>query len=166
MKSILTLITLGFTTLVFAQAQLPPEIEDPECLGINLEPPHATLMPYASMKEALAAKRADSSFSRSLNGLWKFNWVEHPAKRPVDFFKPDFDVSGWKEIPVPSCWQLQGYGTPYYRNLGYIFQKDWPRVKSATRWAVTGASSRCRPVGRAVARSSRSAGWIRRSTSG
>lgn len=130
MKSILTLITLGFTTLVFAQAQLPPEIEDPECLGINLEPPHATLMPYASMKEALAAKRADSSFSRSLNGLWKFNWVEHPAKRPVDFFKPDFDVSGWKEIPVPSCWQLQGYGTPYYRNLGYIFQKDWPRVMS------------------------------------
>ena len=29
---------------------------------------------------------------------------------------------------MPSNWQVQGYGTPYYKNLGYIFQKDWPKV--------------------------------------
>src|SRR5450756_545349 len=120
MKSILTLITLGFTTLVFAQAQLPPEIEDPECLGINLEPPHATLMPYASMKEALAAKRADSSFSRSLNGLWKFNWVEHPAKRPVDFFKPDFDVSGMKETLA-----AKRADSSFSRSLNGLWKFNW-----------------------------------------
>ena len=79
---------------------MPPEIEDPQCLGINKEPAHATLMPYGNLKEALAAKRHASSFCRSLNGLWKFNWVPHPDQRPVDFYKPDFDVSGWKEIPV------------------------------------------------------------------
>ena len=111
-----------------AQAPLPPEIESPECLGINKQPFHATLMPYASLKEALAARRADSSFSRSLNGMWKFNWITEPSLRPVDFYKPDFDTSQWKEIPVPACWQLQGYGTPFYRNNGYTFQKDWPRV--------------------------------------
>jgi len=111
-----------------AQAPLPPEIENPECLGINKQPFHATLMPYANLKEALAAKRADSSFSRSLNGMWKFNWVTEPSLRPVDFYKPDFDVSKWKEIPVPSCWQMEGYGTPYYRNNGYTFQKNWPYV--------------------------------------
>ncbi|MES1180904.1 MAG: glycoside hydrolase family 2 TIM barrel-domain containing protein, partial [Verrucomicrobiota bacterium] len=111
-----------------AQAPLPPEIEDPQCLGINKEPFHATLMPYASLKQALAAKRSASSFSKSLNGLWKFNWVTRPELRPVDFYKPDFDVSGWKEIPVPSNWQIEGYGTPYYRNNGYTFQKDWPHV--------------------------------------
>ena len=111
-----------------AQASLPPQLEDPECLGINKEPDHAALMPYASLKEALVARRSASSFSRSLNGTWKFNWVPHPAQRPVDFYKPDFDASGWKDIPVPSNWQLQGYGTPYYRNNGYTFQKDWPRV--------------------------------------
>jgi beta-galactosidase len=65
-----------------------------------------------------------------LNGLWKFNWVKRPELRTVDFYKPEYDVSGWKEIPVPSCWQLQGYGTPYYRNAGYIFQMDFPHVMS------------------------------------
>ena len=115
---------------LMAQAPLPPEIEDPECLGINKEPAHATLMAYGTLAEALKADRHASSFCRSLNGNWKFNWVPHPAQRPVDFYQPNFDVSGWKEIPVPSCWQLLGYGTPYYRNNGYTFQRDWPHVLS------------------------------------
>ncbi len=111
-----------------ARAAWPPEIENEQCLGLNKEPAHATLMPYASLQEALAAKRMDSSFCRLLNGTWKFNWVKHPDERPLDFFKPAFDVSGWKDIPVPSCWQVLGYGTPYYKNMGYIIKKDWPRV--------------------------------------
>ena len=48
----------------------------------------------------------------------------------MDFYKPAFDVSAWKDIPVPSCWQVLGYGTPYYKNLGYIIQRDFPRVMS------------------------------------
>jgi beta-galactosidase len=111
-------------------ATLPEEIENPEVLGINKQPWHATLMPYADLQQALVARRADSSFARSLNGMWKFNWVPRPEDRPVDFYKPDFDISGWKEIPVPSNWQIQGYGTPFYRNRGYTFKKDWPHVMS------------------------------------
>jgi beta-galactosidase len=111
-------------------ASLPREIEDPQCLGINKEPWHATLMPYANMQEALAANRHASSFCCSLNGPWKFNWVKRPELRPVEFYKPDFDVSAWKDIPVPSNWQVLGYGTPYYRNNGYIFQRDFPHVMS------------------------------------
>lgn len=129
-----------------ADAPLPPEIENPQCLGINKEAAHATLMPYANLKEALKAKRNESSFSRSLNGTWKFNWVQHPAQRPVDFYKPDYDVSAWKEIPVPSCWQLLGYGTPYYRNIGYTFQRDWPRVMSEPPKNYTAYKER-NPVG-------------------
>ncbi|HLN22203.1 MAG TPA: glycoside hydrolase family 2 TIM barrel-domain containing protein [Bacteroidales bacterium] len=113
-----------------AGALVPPEIENPEILGINKEPHHATLMPYANLQEALAAKRHASSFCRSLNGLWKFNWVPSPEKRPVDFYKPAYDVSSWKEIPVPSNWEVQGYGTPFYRNLGYTIKKDFPKVMS------------------------------------
>jgi beta-galactosidase len=111
-------------------APIPPEIENPELLGINKEPYHATLMPYANLQEALIAKRHASSLCQSLNGPWKFNWVPTPEKRPVDFYKPDFDVSAWKEIPVPSNWEVQGYGTPFYRNLGYTIQKDFPHVMS------------------------------------
>src|SRR5665647_605968 len=114
-----TFIVLFFLTLfavnVFSQipngASIPPEIENPELLGINKEPYHATLMPYANLQEALVAKRHASSFCQSLNGQWKFNWVPSPEKRPVDFFKANFDVSAWNEIPVPSNWEVQGYGT-------------------------------------------------------
>lgn len=127
-------------------ATVPPEIENPELLGINKEPAHATLMVYGSQAEALKGIRHASSFCRSLNGTWKFNWVDWPQKRPVDFYKPTFDVSSWKEIPVPSNWQVLGYGTPYYRNLGYIFQKDFPRVMSTPPKNFTAYQER-NPVG-------------------
>src|SRR5208337_4398201 len=110
------------------QAVTPPEIENEQILGINKEPYHATLMPYKDRTEALAANRAASSFAQSLNGQWKFHWVPRPEERPVDFYKPGFDVSGWKEIPVPSNMEVQGYGTPIYTNFTYPFKKDWPRV--------------------------------------
>ena len=127
-------------------APVPPEIEDPECIGINKEPAHATLMPYANMKEALATIRHASTFCRSLNGMWKFNWVSWPQARPVDFYKTSYDVSSWKEIPVPSNWQLLGYGTPYYRNLGYTFKKDFPKVMSTPPENFTAYEER-NPVG-------------------
>lgn len=128
----LFLVSIFSLNGVFGQnnAPIPPEIENPELLGINKEPYHATLMPYANLQEALVANRHASSLCQSLNGQWKFNWVPTPEKRPVDFYKPNFDVSAWKEIPVPSNWEVQGYGTPFYRNLGYTIKKDFPHVMS------------------------------------
>lgn len=127
-------------------AGVPAEIQNPELLGINKEPAHATLMPYQSVDEAIAGNRHASKFCMSLNGPWKFNWVSWPQSRPVDFYKPEYDVSAWKEIPVPSNWQLQGYGTPYYRNLGYIIKKDFPNVMSTPPVKFTAYIER-NPVG-------------------
>ena len=127
-------------------APVPPEIQNPELLGINKEPAHASLMPYSSLEEALVANRHASVFCRSLNGMWKFNWVSWPQARPVDFYKPDFNVTSWKEIPVPSNWQLLGYGTPYYRNNGYIIKKDFPNVMSTPPKNFTAYEER-NPVG-------------------
>ena len=127
-------------------APIPPEIENPELLGINKEPYHATLMPYANLQEALVAKRHASSLCRSLNGQWKFNWVPTPEQRPADFYKPNYDVSAWKEIPVPSNWEVQGYGTPFYRNLGYTIKKDYPHVMSEPEKWYTSYKER-NPVG-------------------
>ncbi|MDP4208862.1 MAG: glycoside hydrolase family 2 TIM barrel-domain containing protein [Bacteroidota bacterium] len=129
-----------------AEAPIPPEIENPELLGINKEPYHATLMPYANLQEALVAKRHASSLSRSLNGMWKFNWVPTPEQRPTDFYKPEFDVTGWKELPVPSNWEVHGYGTPFYRNLGYTIKKDFPHVMSEPEKWYTSYKER-NPVG-------------------
>ncbi|MBE3086671.1 MAG: glycoside hydrolase family 2, partial [Bacteroidetes bacterium] len=127
-------------------APVPQEIENPEILGINKEPAHATLMPYANLNEALIAKRHASTFCTSLNGMWKFNWASWPQMRPVDFYKPTFDVTSWKEIPVPSNWQVLGYGTPYYRNLGYIIRRDFPHVMSMPPKNFTAYEER-NPVG-------------------
>ena len=127
-------------------AFVPKEIEDPECIGINKEADHATLMPYGSLKEALTANRHASTFSRSLNGTWKFNWVDWPQKRPENFYKTNYDVSAWKDIKVPSCWQVEGYGTPYYSNFTYIFQKDFPHVMSTPPVNYTAYQER-NPVG-------------------
>jgi beta-galactosidase len=149
--SLLFLLSCGglhsqLKTDVNGVTSVPSEIENPEILGINKEPYHATLMPYSSLQEALFARRHSSSLCISLNGLWKFNWVPTPEKRPVDFYKPGFDVSAWKEIPVPSNWEVHGYGTPFYRNLGYTIRKDFPRVMSEPDSRYTAFTER-NPVG-------------------
>lgn len=107
---------------------IPPELEDVSCLGINKEPYHATLMPYADLRQALAGQRHASSYCQSLNGHWKFCWVPRPEERPLEFYKPEFDSSKWADIPVPSNWEVHGYGTPFYRNFGYTINKDYPRI--------------------------------------
>ncbi len=152
----ITIVALIFSVAGYSQttslkdslggAPVPTEIENPELLGINKEAAHAILMPYANLNEALIANRHASAFCRSLNGMWKFNWVKWPQMRPLDFYKPEFDVATWKEIPVPSNWQVLGYGTPYYRNLGYIIKKDFPRVMSRPPKNFTAYEER-NPVG-------------------
>ncbi|MCB1131846.1 MAG: DUF4981 domain-containing protein, partial [Verrucomicrobiae bacterium] len=85
-------------------------------------------MPFPTADGALSKKRLESPWCMMLNGDWKFHWVNHPDKRPADFFRTDFDDSAWKTIPVPSNVELHGYGTPIYCNQPYPFQKDPPRV--------------------------------------
>jgi len=82
-----------FAHASYDSVPVPPEIEDPRCLGINKQPYHATLMPYASLQEALKLDRHASTYCQSLNGAWKFNWVSWPQQRPADFYKPSYDVS-------------------------------------------------------------------------
>ena len=63
-----------------------------------------------------------SDLYQSLNGMWKFYWVKEPSERPLEFYKVDYDVSHWNELPVPSNWEMYGYGTPIYTNVNYPFR--------------------------------------------
>jgi len=100
--------------------------ENPEMIGLNKEPPHATLLPFVDAKSAAMGNEKDSPYFLSLNGQWKFNWVGKPSERPLDFHGKGFDDSGWDEIPVPSNWQMHGYGIPIYTNIPYPFEKADP----------------------------------------
>ena len=101
--------------------------ENPEMIGRNKEPGHCTLMPYPDVETALVGTREASPYHKSLNGSWKFKWAAKPADRPKDFYKVEYDISGWDEIPVPSNWELHGYGIPTYTNAAYPFAPVNPR---------------------------------------
>lgn len=103
-----------------------PDWENPAVIGINKEPGHAYMRPYADPGKA--SEGGASSRIQSLNGKWKFHWVGHPDKRPANFYDPAYDISDWNLVDVPGNWQTQGYGRPIYTNHPYPFAKDQPRV--------------------------------------
>src|SRR5262249_55228057 len=65
------------------------------------------------------SQRVKSPFYRSLNGNWKYHYSSNHSARLPDFWKPGFDDSAWKTIPVPSNVELSGYGVPIYVNIRY-----------------------------------------------
>lgn len=129
--TIATTATLGAMVVAGQDAYEPhPDWENPQNLSQGREDSRAFFTPFANREEALKGHRKDSSLVISLNGEWKFHWVPKPSERPVDFYKPETDVSGWATIDVPSNWQMRGYGTPIYSNQRYTFVRNWPRVMS------------------------------------
>ncbi|QHI70341.1 glycoside hydrolase family 2 TIM barrel-domain containing protein [Tichowtungia aerotolerans] len=117
-------------TSLFAAVSCAVAVEwnDLNVLEVNREAPHATMMVYSTAKAAMKYDRTASPWFRSLNGEWKFNWVRKPADRPADFYKPEFDVSGWSTIPVPSNWEMEGHGLRIYTNIKYPFPMDPPNA--------------------------------------
>jgi beta-galactosidase len=135
------------------QAQyVKPDWENEAVLHINREPARADFIPFVGAKNlSPSQQRPDTIRSKNfstlpLNGNWKFHWVPRPEERPVDFYKTDFNDSSWKTIPVPSNWEMQGYGTPIYVSAGYPFRIDPPRVTSEPKKDYTSYAER-NPVG-------------------
>lgn len=124
---LISLVSIGHVSAQ-ATSNTAPEWENPRIFEVNREPAHATLTPYPTQAAARDQDNGASPWVQSLDGKWKFHWVKRPEERPVDFYKPDYDVSSWKEIPVPSNWEMQGYGTPIYTNITYPFHRNAPSV--------------------------------------
>ena len=118
MRIYIFLLTVCFTFQM--RAQQVPDWENPRVVGINKEEYHSTL--------TLPSGKSSCEEIVPLNGRWKFYWSPDPQSRPSDFYKNNFDVSGWDNISVPGTWQLQGYGKPIYTNWTYPFKKDQPKV--------------------------------------
>ncbi len=122
MKPSLQILAVLFLLIFFHKvsfSQDKPEWDNPDVVQINRVEPHASLFPFGDEKTALKGDKASSENFLTLNGKWSFHWVRKPSDRPVDFYKPDYDVSGWDKIDVPSNWELKGYGVPIYVNIRY-----------------------------------------------
>lgn len=124
MKRIIGYVFLLAGLLGAAPAMGAKDWENPEVFAINKEAGRASFYSFASLEQALGFKREASPWFRLLNGQWKFNWVEKPADRPVDFYREDFDVSDWASFPVPGNWEINGYGVPIYVSAGFGFTSD------------------------------------------
>jgi len=104
------------------------EWENPKVLDRNKQAPHATYIIYDNQAAAVAGKPEASAYYKSLNGPWKFSIVKKPADRPQDFYAVNFNDKNWKDIPVPSNWEMQGYDIPIYTNIKYPFPKNQPFI--------------------------------------
>lgn len=124
--------TLTFVVWLAASQQLTgaPDWENEQVLHRNRLPARATFWPLGSEQNATSGNRDESPWVRSLEGDWHFNWSPTPDASPQEFYLPKFDSSNWPTIPVPSNWQMHGYGTPIYKSSGYTFRIDPPRVTS------------------------------------
>jgi len=129
------------------------EWDDPKVLQVNAERARASMMIYPDKAAAMEGNREQSPWFKLLNGQWTFRLVKRPAEVIADFHKVDFDDSSWKDITVPSNWEIQGYDTPIYVNDEYPFPKAQPR-----------APKEYNPVGHYRMRFSHPSGWGGRKT--
>ena len=109
----LIIACLGLTL----QAQTFTEWQDPAVFEVNKLYPRANIPDYN--------ESADNLMNIEwLDGQWAFHYVPNADERPTDFFRTDYDDSGWGTIPVPGNWELNGYGVPVYVNTTNDFDNS------------------------------------------
>lgn len=132
-----------------------PIWENEKVFAINKLDGHAHYMPYPTEKAMLDDAAyyetpwtvpVNPSF-QSLNGTWKFNLVKTPEDRPLDFYKEDYDVSGWDNLPVPSNWEMYGYDKPLYVNVDYPHGDTPPYITPRKGFNDNGENYGINPVG-------------------
>ena len=105
----ITAAMMAMTLSAVSTAQTFTEWHDLEVNEVNRYPVHTEVMPTTSK-------------TLSLEGLWKFKWVENADERPTDFYTLKYDDSSWGTRPVPGMWELNGYGDPVYVNIGFAWR--------------------------------------------
>ena len=100
-------------------------IADPKIFEQNRLPAHSDHVAFKSLSEL---KTGVSSYRLSLDGVWQFCYSKNPDQAPQDFFKADFDSTGWDYIHVPAHIQMEGYDKPQYVNVQY----PWDGSESLT----------------------------------
>lgn len=126
MKKLLFAIVL-FGNTAFAQSK-NNDWENQQLIDQNREKTHASFMLFTKAEDVKADEYRRSPYYLSLNGTWKFQYVDKYADRTKDFYRTDLNDLKWNTIPVPSNWELKGFGTPIYTNIVYPFPKNPPFI--------------------------------------
>lgn len=129
------------------------EWNNPAVLALNKEMPRAWFFSFKNKDEARKVLPENSSYWKSLDGMWKFHFAKSPDQRPAEFYRPNYDVSQWEEITVPGSWNVLGiskkdgsrkWGSPIYVNQWVIFGSetkvgDWKKgvMRDKPTWYTT-----------------------------
>lgn len=119
MKRTLLSLLVVLTTLSAIAAE--PRHRDPNVNSVNREPMRSTFIVYPTTAKVRSGSAIDASpLYRSIDGVWKFLWLENVlTPNPANFAATNFDDSEWKTMPIPGMWELNGYGDPVYISHGW-----------------------------------------------
>src|SRR5436190_5977708 len=118
-ETLLFLVFLCTTVQSIAQIHLDSLFENPGIQEINRMPMRASYFPYETETLANTSDTAHSVRYLSLNGMWRFHWVNKPELLEKGFYSAAYDDKGWIDFPVPANWEFKGYGIPIYTNIPY-----------------------------------------------
>ena len=108
-------------------AQTGKEWDNPDITHVNRETAHTISIPMNSVADIAQNDMTLSSYYQSLDGKWKFQWVNMPSKAVSSMCAKDYNDATWTDIDVPSSWQVWGvqhgksWDKPLYCNVAYPF---------------------------------------------
>lgn len=120
---------LSFTFLYTNAQDVGEYWKNPSVVKVNKEYPRTQFMTFANKESALGKKFEESKFYQSLNGQWKFYFVDAYKDLPKNVVDSATNTSSWKNIQVPGNWEVQGFGTAIYVNHPYEFVERDPKTR-------------------------------------
>ena len=95
------------------------KVKDPQYFCDGRREAHSDHVYYASGQEMDAGQ---SSFTESLNGLWKFHYAKNYGSTIQGFENEEYCCGHWDDIYVPAHIQMEGYDAPQYTNTQYPWE--------------------------------------------
>ena len=124
LKQITALLLCGVALQANAQDQKENWL-NPLMNRINCEAPRSDFFAFENTTLASKAEKTASNRFMSLEGLWKFKFVNDHQNSPKNFFEVGYDDASWEDFPVPGLFELNGHGNPIYKNVGYAWANQF-----------------------------------------
>ncbi|GFH97136.1 beta-galactosidase large subunit [Lachnospiraceae bacterium] len=104
-------------------------LDDPRVFRVGQSPAHSDHVYYEN-RESLEA--GNFTLRQCLNGEWQFCFSVNAGSRPADFYREDYDRTGWDGIPVPMHIEMAGYDKIHYINVVYPWEGKMFRRPACT----------------------------------
>ena len=120
-NNLLLLTTALLLAATTAKADNAPEWRNPQLNQQNREARRANFFAYENEEKARVGQKNASTRYLSMEGMWRFHFVKNHQEAPAGFWALNYDDSQWEDFPVPGLFELNGYGDPIYKNIGYAW---------------------------------------------